>query len=128
MSEQQTLEQNGAREEYRQDLPVLTPPVDLIDEDERIVILADLPGVDPESLDVTWQQGVLTFRGTRRAAVSEDHALAWSEFQGAVFQRAFRLGDEVDANGIQANMNGGVLRLVLPRVRPSQTKIQVQSE
>ena len=109
--------------------PVYNPPVDIIERERDILVLADMPGVDEKALDITLEKNVLTIQGTVTPAATGGHALAHQEFEPGDYQRAFTLSSEVDREGIQATLRNGVLSLVLPKSGPARTrKIEVKSE
>jgi HSP20 family molecular chaperone IbpA len=105
---------------------VFAPRVDIAETDDRIVVLADLPGVDEQSVDITLEKNVLTLRGTVNPTPYAGYALAYSEYEVGNFERVFTISDEVDREGIQASVRNGVLQLVLPKSKRAQAqKIKV---
>ena len=108
--------------------PRWVPQVDIKEEPERFVIFADLPGVDPNSIDVQMDKGVLTIRGERSAVASEEgsHYSRTERAQG-VFTRRFSLPESANPDAITAVGKHGVLEITLPK-RPEVTprRIQVQ--
>jgi HSP20 family protein len=88
-------------------------PISLWHDDDHIYVEADLPGMNDEDVEVTVHRGVLFIRGERKPEQGRQYVYngrAWGRFE-----RAVRLPDEVDANGIQAELSRGVLRLTLPK-------------
>ena len=105
---------------------VFSPRVDIAETDDRIVVLADLPGADERSVDITLEKNVLTLRGTVNPTPYEGYTLAYSEYEVGNFERVFTISDEVDREGIQASVKNGVLQLVLPKSKRAQAqKIKV---
>jgi len=105
-----------------------SPRVDVREEAERFVILADVPGVDPQSIEVEMDQGVLTLSGEREAEASGENAgYIRRERASGRFQRRFTLPDSADPDAITATGRHGVLRIDIPK-RPQATarRIQVQ--
>lgn len=92
----------------------LVPPVDIFDTDEAVVVLADMPGLKPEHLDVSVDHGTLTIRG-RREGPSAEGELRLREFRVGDYVRAFSLGEDIDISTITAELKQGVLRLTLPK-------------
>lgn len=92
------------------------PPVDIEEHADRFVIFADIPGVDPDSIEVTLEQGVLTLSGSR-AAREEAQSVERSRSERAVgrFHRRFALPDTADADGVSASGKHGVLEIVIPK-------------
>jgi len=101
-------------------------PVDLYREGDRYVLAADMPGIDPGSVDVDVDGQLLTVTAQRTAG---DHAgatwLAQERPHGA-YRRQFSLGDGVDTEGITANYDNGVLSVVIPvsqRAKPRRIEV-----
>ena len=107
----------------------MVPPVDIYEDDEGIVLLADMPGVPKEKLELKIDKNVLHIRGEIAQIAGEDVTPLYAEFVGKEYYRAFTLGPEVEQDKIQASMSGGVLRLVLPKVeaeKPRKIEIKVE--
>lgn len=105
------------------------PRVDIFETDDQVVLLADMPGVNETSVDITLEKNILTVRGQVEMAIPEDYELAYAEYYIGDFERAFALSDEVDRSKIEATMKNGVLRLILPKDDAVKTrKIAVRAE
>ncbi len=92
------------------------PAVDIKEEQDRYVILADVPGVDPKSIDITMENGVLTLRGERSSESDEERdGYKRVERVRGTFYRRFTLPDSVNPEGITAHGNNGVLEIVIPK-------------
>ena len=104
------------------------PAVDIKEEADRFVLHADIPGVRPEDIEVSMDNGVLTIRGERRHESQEStEGYKRLERQHGVFIRRFALPDTVDAERISATGNNGVLEVSLPKAEKQQPrKIQVK--
>jgi HSP20 family protein len=108
---------------------IYTPNVDIIEGEEEIMVIADMPGIDEKSVDVVLEKNVLEIYGRVDPEIPDHHKLAVSEYGIGDYLRAFTLSDEVDKERIQASVKNGVLRLVLPKVQAAKTrKIQVKAE
>ena len=105
------------------------PAVDIKEYDERFVIYADLPGVKPEDIDITMEQGVLTLQGERTAEQAEEgDGLRRVERMRGGFYRRFSLPDTADSDRIEAHGENGVLEITLPKHEKEQArKITVKS-
>ena len=103
------------------------PPTDILENNENIVLVADMPGVGADDVDITLEKDILTVHGTVGGAHRSDGEAACAEYDVGNFQRSFSLTSEIDRDNIQANMNNGVLKLTLPKTRPSRKKIEVKS-
>lgn len=108
---------------------VFMPPIDIYDSDEGLVLLADLPGVTIESLEIQVQDNRLTLFGRVTPSLPTEARLLHQEFEWGDFLRSFILSDEVDHDRITAKLNNGVLEVVLPRApKTTPRKIQVNKE
>jgi HSP20 family molecular chaperone IbpA len=101
---------------------VYIPRVDIVERDEVIIIVADVPGVDENSVDITLEKRVLSINGYVETATPENFSLAYAEYGIGDFERKFTLSDEIDQNRIEATVKDGVLRLTLPKAGPAQTR------
>jgi HSP20 family protein len=98
-----------------------TPRVDIREEDKRFVILADIPGVDPNEIEIQMDKGILSIKGERKSDVVEGSGkLSRSERTHGVFYRRFALPDSADADGITASGKHGVLEISIPK-RPESS-------
>lgn len=108
---------------------VYTPAVDIIERKDDIIVIADMPGVDENSLDITLEKHLVTINGRVEARIPEHHRLSLSEYGVGDFQRSFTLTDEVDREKIHASVKNGVLKLTLPKAEVVRTrKIPVKAE
>lgn len=101
-------------------------PVDIYEDEQGLVVVADVPGVAPDDLDVSVERGVLTIQA--RAAHAAPGTPIYREYELSGFFRQFRLPEEVDVGGIAADVKHGVLTLRLPRAEQAQPRrIPVQA-
>jgi HSP20 family molecular chaperone IbpA len=115
-----TTEGTRHRERY------ITPAVDIYETPEGLTVVADLPGVNSDNLDVRVDHNVLTIRGLARHTVSGD--AVYREYELVNFFRQFELGEKLDQANIAAELKHGVLTLSLPKApeaRPRQIAINV---
>lgn len=89
-------------------------PVDLYRDGDRYILHADLPGVDPGSIDVDLDGGQLTLRAQRTADSREGVRWLARERGAGSFLRQFSLGEGVDLDGISASYDSGVLSVIIP--------------
>jgi HSP20 family protein len=101
---------------------VYIPAVDIIEKKGEILLVADMPGVDEKSLDVTLEKNVLTLYGKVAPVLPEGHRLIASEYGIGDYQRAFAISDEIDRDRIGATVKSGVLRLVLPKSESAKSR------
>jgi len=101
---------------------VFDPMVDIFERGDTTVIVADMPGVTPDDVDVTLERQILTLSGQIRAHVPDGYRRLSSEYQEGDYKRVFTLSAEVDQSKIKANFRNGVLRLELPRAAEAKPK------
>ena len=89
-------------------------PIDAYRKGNEFFVHFDLPGINPDSIDLTVEQSVLTVRAERASAVDDDVEMIVSERPIGTFTRQLFLGETLDANGIQADYSAGVLTLTIP--------------
>jgi HSP20 family molecular chaperone IbpA len=107
--------------------PAFVPRADIYETEDKIVVVADMPGVKPEAVDVTVEQNTLTINGYVEPAPPEGYALAHAEYRLGDYQRRFALSSQIDQSKIEASMQDGVLRLHLPKAKPTTAKIAVKA-
>jgi HSP20 family molecular chaperone IbpA len=108
--------------------PVYAPRTDIFETDDGLVILADMPGVPADGVDVTLERNVLTIRGRTEDSPPQGFSPVYLEYQSGDYERVFTLFEDIEAERIEANVKAGVLRLFLPKAGPAQTKrIQVRA-
>ncbi len=108
---------------------VFTPPIDIFDAGDGLVLRADLPGVATETLDLQIQDNRLTLFGHLKKRHDENATLIHQEYQVGDFLRSFILSEEVDYDRITAKLTDGVLEVRLPRLpRPEPRKIHVNTD
>ena len=98
----------------------IAPPVDIYETREELVVLADLPGVAKEALEVRVEQHVLTIRGQAHHRVSGE--VVSREYALVNFFRQFALSDKVDQSQITAALQSGVLTVTLPKAQAAQPR------
>ncbi len=112
----------------RREEVTLVPPVDIYEDDEGITLLADMPGVMKEDLEIEVDKDVLTITGKVSTGLERGSKPLYEEFRGAEYKRVFTLGPDVDSSRIEARINRGVLRLFLPKleeVKPRKIEVKV---
>jgi len=109
-----------------------TPPVDIFEQADHIRILTELPGVKPEQVKLSVEGNVLTLSGTKEQEAEErtERVHRYERTYGT-FERTFTLPATIDANGIKATYEHGVLAVTLPKVekaKPRQIEGQVAAK
>jgi HSP20 family protein len=99
-----------------------SPPVDVYETPDEFLVVAEVPGVDPSSIDVGAAGNVLTLKGIKEAAdLPEAHIQVRERFFGA-FHRQISLPKEVDFDRAEATIDHGVLRIRLPKRTAARTR------
>jgi HSP20 family protein len=115
----QTPDRNSAGDASSAATADWVPAVDIAEYADRFVLTADVPGVDPASIEVTLDKGVLTLAGSReKTAEAADVERKRSERATGRFHRRFSLPDTVDSESVSARNANGVLEVVIPK-RPA---------
>ncbi|MBX3442536.1 MAG: Hsp20/alpha crystallin family protein [Planctomyces sp.] len=108
---------------------VCTPPIDIFDNGEGLVLRADLPGVSGDSLELQVQDNKLTLFGRVVPQAPEGARLIHQEYRVGDYLRSFILSEDVDHERISAKLTNGVLEVVLPRApQPEPRRIQVKTD
>jgi len=101
-------------------------PIDLYRVDDHYVLHADLPGMDPGSIDVNVNRGVLTLTAHRTPPPEDDVQWLTSERFAGIYRRQISLGDDIDTEQITASYDNGVLNLTIPlheRAKPRSIQV-----
>lgn len=108
--------------------PVYTPPTDIIETASGVQMVLDMPGADPDSLDVTLDNRVLRISARSASSAPEGYALLHAEYRDGNYERSFMVSEPIDTAKIEAVFKDGVLRLTLPKAAPSPAaKISVKA-
>jgi HSP20 family protein len=114
------------RERTRAQERYVSPPVDIYETADGLVLLADLPGVAPHDLDVRLEDNILTITGKAKPARADEPT--YREYELVNFYRQFELGEQIDQGKVSADLKHGVLTLQLPKTekaRPRQIAVRV---
>lgn len=99
------------------------PRVDIHEEKDRFIVLADVPGVDPKDIDITAENGVLTVRGERRSEKREtENGFERVERVTGSFVRRFTLPEGANTESIKAKQANGVLEVTIPKQPQAQPR------
>ncbi|MBF0228827.1 MAG: Hsp20/alpha crystallin family protein [Desulfamplus sp.] len=95
---------------------IFTPAVDIYENDNEIILLADMPGVSTDDITIDLKDGVLTLTGDVKPWENEDESDVLVEFDIGKYYRQFNLSEAIHQEKIEANFTDGVLKLILPKV------------
>lgn len=107
---------------------IYVPHVDISENKEHIRLLADMPGADMKSVDVTVEHNVLTIEGQPHIDVPAGYQMIGQEYGNGKYRRTFTLANTINTDGIKARMNQGVLEVMLPKREEAKTrKISIEN-
>ena len=108
--------------ERRPERQVFSPRADVYETGDEIVVMADMPGVLEDSVDITLEKNVLTIQGKVDTPSHAGYRLAYGEFEDGDYKRSFALSEGVNQDGIEATVRDGVLRLVLAKAKEAAAR------
>ncbi len=114
--------------ERTRDVCCFVPRADIYEQDDQIVIVADVPGASEELIEISLEKNVLTLNAYVDQEVPEGYSLRLAEYEIGDYQRSFRLSNEIDRDKIEASVKDGVLRVYLPKASEARArKISVKA-
>ena len=117
----QELINNDELERTRERL-CYVPKADIYETNEKIIVTADIQGVNKETIDITLEKNILTINAFVEDQYPSDYRMVYGEYEAGDYQRSFRLSSEVDQDKIEAVVSNGELRLYLPKAEVAKTK------
>lgn len=108
---------------------VFSPPVDIYETKDDIVMIADMPGVAKDAIDINLEKGVLSIKGRVDSFTPDGFELTYAEYDVGDYERSFTLDDTIEQEKIEASYNNGVLTLRLPKaekVKPKKIEVKVK--
>jgi len=122
-----TLERTGEKSMTTRDEALyIAPPVDIFESEDALIVVADLPGVDKDAVNIRVEDSILTIKGS--ASYSPRSSVLVEEFNLQGYYRQFQLSDEVDQSKISAEFKNGVLTITMPKAektKPKQIKVKM---
>jgi HSP20 family protein len=107
----------------------LRPPVDIFEDSDGLTLLADLPGVSKERLDVRVERSTLILEGGVEIALPEHLQAVYADIRSTHYQRRFALSEELEAERIEASLKDGVLTVRIPkRAESKPRRIEVRTQ
>ena len=110
----------------RDDAIYIAPPADIFENEDSLIVVVDLPGVDKDGVDIRVEDDILTIKGN--AKYTQPANVLRQEFTLQNYYRQFQLSDEVDQSKISAESKNGVLTIMMPKAeksKPKQIKVKV---
>lgn len=101
---------------------VFVPNVDIVEKTSEILLIADLPGAEEKSIDITLENKQLVIEACVDQKMPEGLSLNYAEYNVGDYVRAFTLTDDIDRDKIRAKYQNGVLRLHLPKAEAAKAK------
>jgi len=102
--------------------PTYVPLADICEREDAVLITLDMPGANEKSLDLRYEDQVLTIRAETESQEEEGLTLVYSEYGVGDYERAFTLADTIDIDKAEASYANGVLKLTLPKAEGAKPK------
>jgi len=109
------------------------PAIDVVEKKDAYLLYAELPGVDASQIEMSFEQSVLTIRGTKRSHVEAENdgevRVYAAERVSGTFERSIRLPEYVDGEHITADFTNGLLTVTIPKAQAAQPRrIEIRSD
>ena len=99
------------------------PKVNVYEYDDKVGVVAEIPGLNKKQLSVDVQDGVLTISGDKHSALEDKGAkVLRRELKQSSFKRQFELGEQLDGENVSANFKDGILSVSIPKIEPEKPK------
>lgn len=108
--------------EHTRERKLYAPIVDIYEKGDNIMLIADLPGVDEKSVDISLENNILSVRGYVSPVEFSGYKLAYAEYGDGDYHRTFTLSNEINRDKIDAVVKNGVLTLTLPKAETAKTR------
>jgi len=115
------VKKEEAMMERGHEIPEVAPLVDIYENDDEILLHADMPGVDKNDIVVNIDNGKLTLSGVRKIKTSG--AASWAEFGDVEYHRTFSVPQTIDVEKVNAELKNGVLYLHLPKSEAAKPRL-----
>jgi len=127
MSDEKGMEQRKTEINYDQGEPtrnrkIYSPFTDIVDTGNEILVIADVPGADEHSVEVTLEKNLLTINAYPPVEKVEKYSLNYAEYGVGDFERRFMVSEDIDRERIEAKVKNGVLYLHLPKAGPAKSR------
>jgi len=99
------------------------PKVNVYEYDDKVEVVAEIPGIDKKNLNVEVEEGVMTIKGSKHGFDEDEGATVLRrELKHSAFERSFKLGDKLDGDSVEAKFKGGILSIEIPKLEEKQPK------
>ena len=98
------------------------PAVDIFENEKQVTVIAEMPGVPLEKIDVSLDEDLLTITGVKQPDEPPDSRILFKEYETGNYLRRFTLAESIDRENVQATLNDGMLTITLPKSTPAQPK------
>lgn len=102
--------------------PLFQPRTDIYETEDGVVVLADMPGVAADGVDITLERRLLTIRGRAPAPEHDRYRQIHAEYGVGDYERSFTVSEDIDRDRIKATQKDGVLILMLPKAEQAKAK------
>lgn len=99
------------------------PAVDIYEDDNAVTVVAEMPGVGKEDVEIHLENGALTIAGgSRQNDRVKDRNMLLQEYESGIYTRKFSVADTIDQDKISATMKNGILTVTLPKAEPAKPR------
>ena len=99
------------------------PKVNVYEYEDKVGVVAEIPGIDKKNLDVEVEDGVMTIKGSKHGFDEDTQATVLRrELKHSAFERKFTLGESLDGDSVKANFKDGILSIEIPKIEPEKPK------
>tara|TARA_R100000908_G_C3688635_1_gene104009 strand:- start:66 stop:515 length:450 start_codon:yes stop_codon:yes gene_type:complete len=99
------------------------PKVNVYEYENKVGVVAEIPGIDKKNLDVEVEDGVMTIKGSKHGFDEDTQATVLRrELKHSAFERKFTLGESLDGDNVSANFKDGILSIEIPKIEPEKPK------
>jgi len=100
------------------------PKVNVYEYEDKVGVIAEIPGLDKKHIDIEVEDGILTVSGDKHGLPEDTGAkVIRRELKTSSFKRSFTLGEELDGDSIDANFKDGILSISIPKIAPKKPKV-----
>ena len=100
------------------------PKVNVYEYEDKVGVIAEIPGLDKKHIDIEVEDNVLTISGDKHGIPEDNSAkVIRRELKTSSFKRSFTLGEELDGDDISANFKDGILSISIPKIAPTKPKV-----